>query len=110
MIPAGKLNKRVTINVWTSERNARGGSSGEITQTWTVWAEVTNVSGRPIFVGGTEYFYNYRIRMRYDPNRVIDTRYTIAYAGNEYRILEVVKEQHEGEWFIKLRCELITPQ
>ena len=108
---AGKLDQRVTIQIYTKSR----GLSGEQVETWadwkTVWANITNS-------GGAERFYNPQLVA--ECTHKVLTRY-IANPGLEWpllrmiwrgKVLDVVQvdetRQRQGELYWLVR-EQVTP-
>ncbi|MCO7443170.1 phage head closure protein [Enterobacter hormaechei] len=66
---AGGLRNRVTIRVFTTDRD----STGQVIQVWedgeTIWAEVKGISGRELIAAGaemSEVTFRMWVRYRYD--------------------------------------------
>ena len=101
-LPAGKLNKRVTLQVLTQTKS----SSGGMVDAWanlainpTVWARVMSVSGNEISItakGGQISNARYEIAIRYRTDLPIAEKLRVSYNSKFYNVnfIKDFEEQH----------------
>jgi len=81
----GKLNKRITIQAYTTTENDMGDSISTWVDLGTVWANVTNLHGREYFAAmqvQAEKTVKFTIRC----NKNINETMRIIFEGNNYNI------------------------
>ena len=98
----GKLNKRINIQEYNTIENGMGDSVSNWVDFTTVWANVTNLSGR-------EYFSAMQVRaentvkftIRYNKN--INETMRIIFEGNNYNI-NFIDNIKYGNKFIEIKA------
>lgn len=90
------MNEQVVISTYTAAKDAGGGVSKSVASSYTTWAAVENRTGSTaINVGQRQINYDYKITVRYYPERPITTEQTATYQSQVLSI-NGIKRINEG--------------
>jgi SPP1 family predicted phage head-tail adaptor len=105
MIPAGILDKRITILSPPTERDEAGEIIGDWPTVTIVWASITELSGREFLAADvTQNEVNVKIRIRYRPGILPDM--LVRQGDNEYNIKAVLDASGRREDLLLMCCRL----
>ena len=109
-LPAGKFNKRVTLQVLTQSKSSAGG----MVDAWanlainpTVWARVMSVSGNEISItakGGQVSNARTEITIRYRTDLPAAEKLRVLYGGKIYNV-NFIKDFEEQHIELILHCD-----
>ena len=105
----GEMNRRITINSWTSSKDAGGGISPVPNGSYTIWAKVEDRSGT--FINAQmqqQWNYDYKITFRYEISRPVTSNQTINYDGKNLTINSISFENEGNRKYVIARCSVTT--
>jgi len=100
-LDAGKLNQRVTLQAFSTERDSEGAVTEEWTDVATVWASVEPLSAREfVQAAATQSKVTARIVIRYRDDVVPTMR--AVHRGKTYNIEGVLPDKDSGLEYLTL--------
>jgi SPP1 family predicted phage head-tail adaptor len=105
MIPAGILDKRITILAPPTERDEAGEIMGDWPTVTIVWASITEISGREFLAADvTQNEVEVKIRIRYRPGIVPGMN--VRHGDREYNIKAALDVSGRREDLLLMCCRL----
>lgn len=97
MTHSGTLRKRIAIQSETSVSDNAGGYTLGWATSFTLWADITPVTGHSLYVyGHIESHVTHRITVRYQSGITADMR--VLYNGRVFAIHAVVNDDESNHW------------
>lgn len=105
----GKLNSKVSINIWglNGGIDAYGATEPTILDTYEKWANVQDKRGSSTQNNDQQQWnYDYKITMRYEKSRPTKSNYTLVYDNNKLQINSVQIIEEGSKRFEVLKCSV----
>lgn len=105
----GELNRRITLKSWTQSQDLGGGNQSTVNASYTVWAKVEDRQGSQVNAhNAIDFVYDYKVTFRYDPNRVVDSSFTIDYEDKQLAIKNLSYDNEAHKHWCIARCSLLS--
>lgn len=102
----GRLRNRVTLQKHIHDIDPEGFPIDEWRDVATVWAAVSNLSGREFYAAAAVQAENtVSFIVRYFPG--IDTTYKILFRGKQYNIIAIDNIRYENKYLI-IKTDIVT--
>lgn len=104
----GQLNRRVILRRWGSSVDDGGGILALLVSAWSRWAKVEDRQGSIVSPHAQEQWqYDYKITLRYEKSRPIQSNDTIDYDGKRLKIKSLsILEEGQRRYYV-CRCTTI---